>query len=198
MWRIRQYPDIATEGFGNVIENKDQYNSMGQVTKKEISYTSEKHPEQNQSYVEEETVCDSFGNVVSIKDSKGLLSVNAYDEEKNEICSTVSAKGTAYETENRSAHTEDGLKSMELDFYNRCTVTISDNFGNIIVSKDERAGHGQNRIMSMVAVKTRSQKRQKTRRQRKKQATRMSMISMAIQVKWITVSLSTMISVVRS
>lgn len=140
MTLVKNYPDYSTEGFGNVVENKNHFNQIGQVTKKEISACSEKHPQQNQSYVQQETSLDSFGNVICVKDSKGLMSVNTYDEEKNEISSTVSAKGTIYETENRSAHTEDNLKRMDLDFYGRCTVTISDDFGNVIINKDERAG----------------------------------------------------------
>lgn len=136
----KNYPDYSTEGFGNVIENKNQYNQMGQVTKKEISAFSEKHPQQNQSYVQQEMALDSFGNVIRVKDSKGLMSVNTYDEEKNEISSTVSAKDTIYETESVSAHTEDNSKRMDLDFYGRCTVTISDDFGNVIISKNERTG----------------------------------------------------------
>ena len=134
------YPDFSTLGTGNVIENKNQYNEMGQLTKKEISRYSEEHPQQNQSYILQETSCDSFGNVVSGKDENGLLYVYTYDEERNEISSDVSAKGTIYETEELSAHTEDNLKTMSLDRYNRCTVSISDDFGNTIVSKDERAG----------------------------------------------------------
>ncbi len=138
--KTKYYPDFGTEGAGNVIENKSQYNELGQMTKREISRTSEKNPQQNQSYVEQETVCDSFGNIMSVKDQKGLCSVYTYDEERNEVSTDVSAKGTIYETKLQSVQTEDNLKSMNLDMYGRCTVTISDDFGNVIISKDEKAG----------------------------------------------------------
>lgn len=136
----RYYPNYRTEEKGNVIQYNYQYNGMGQLIQKGITRTSEKHPSQNESYVEQVTQYDFFGDVLRITDRNGIVSTYEYDEESGEIVAQTEAKGTIYESTDFSVHTKDNLKSMSLDLFNRCTVHIRDDFGNVVISKDEKAG----------------------------------------------------------
>ncbi len=134
------YPNYRTEGVGSVIQYDYHYNKLGQLGKKEITRISVKHPQQNEHYTEQATEYDFFGNIVSITARNGLVSVYSHDEENGQIISQVEAKDSIYESQDRSVHTEDNLKSMSLDTYNRCTIDFYDDFGNVTISKDEKAG----------------------------------------------------------
>lgn len=134
------YPSCGNGEMGDVIIQNYYYNSLGQNIKETVKKVSARHPEQNESYIEKESSFDSFGNEVSNKDRKGVFSTYTYNEDTNEEMGSVYAKGTAYETSDEACHTEDHLKTMSLDYYNRCTVTQSDSFGNTIISKDEKNG----------------------------------------------------------
>lgn len=136
----KYYPSCSSGDMGNVIQYTTTYNGLGQETKETVQKTSVRHPEQNISYVAEETTYDDFGNVLSSKDRKGLLSTSIYDENTGEEITSTEAKGTAYETSDNTYHTEDNLKTMSLDYYNRCTVNVMDTFSNPIIEKNEKAG----------------------------------------------------------
>lgn len=136
----RVYPDCGAGNMGNVIKRSYLYNSLGQQTKVQVNKTSVKHPEQNVSYVEEEITYDSFGNEISVKDQKGVIAAHTYDQETGEEKSSTNAKGTFYETTDETVYSEDNLKTMDLDYYNRCSVSLKDMQGNIIIRKDEKAG----------------------------------------------------------
>lgn len=136
----KYYPSCSSGELGDVIQYTTTYNGLGQETKEAVKNISARHPEQNISYVAEETTYDDFGNVLSSKDRKGLLSTSIYDENTGEEIASTEAKGTVYETSDNTYHTEDNLKTMSLDYYNRCTVSQMDTFSNLIIEKDEKAG----------------------------------------------------------
>lgn len=136
----KEYPHCGTKEMGDLIQMTYQYNALGQMTKSEVQKTSDKHPEQNQSYVEEENQYDSFGNLLHTKDRNGIQNSITYDEETGEEKSTTDAVGTAFETKEQTYFSDDRQKSMTLDYYGRCTVDILDSFGNTILAKDEKAG----------------------------------------------------------
>ena len=59
------YPSYSTDGEKEVIQNDYTYNSLGQQTKKNVTITSAKRPQDNRTYTEEEVTYDSFGNELS-------------------------------------------------------------------------------------------------------------------------------------
>lgn len=136
----RVYPDCGAGDMGNVIRRTVSYNGFGQQTKVQVDKTSVRHPEQNASYVEEEITYDSFGDIMGRRDINGLLSDYQYEEETGEPICSINAKGTIYETRDDTFYTGDHLKTMQLDYYDRCTVNFFDSFGNTVINKDEKAG----------------------------------------------------------
>ena len=134
------YPSYSTDGEKEVIQNDYTYNSLGQQTKKTITLTSAKRPEDNRTYTEEEVAYDSFGNELSYTDENGLVSKTSYDLETGEETETVNAMGTEYESKDKEYQSADGLKTMTVDDYGRVSIDIRDAFGNTLISKDEAAG----------------------------------------------------------
>lgn len=134
------YPSYSADGEKEVIQNDYTYNSLGQQTKKTVTITSAKRPEDNRTYTEEETTYDSFGNELSYTDENGLVSKTSYDSETGEETETINAVGTEYESKEKEYQSADGLKSMTVDDYGRVSIDIQDAFGNTVVSKDEAAG----------------------------------------------------------
>ena len=134
------YPSYSTDGEKEVIQNDYTYNSLGQQTKKTVTLTSAKRPQDNRTYTEEEVSYDSFGNELSYTDENGLVSKTSYDPETGEETETVNAVGTEYESKEKEYQSADGLKSMTVDDYGRVSIEIQDAFGNTVISKDETAG----------------------------------------------------------
>lgn len=134
------YPSYSTDGEKEVIQNDYTYNSLGQQTKKTVTLTSAKRPQDNRTYTEEEVTYDSFGNELSYTDENGLLSKTSYDPETGEETETINAVGTEYESKDKEYQSADGLKSMTVDDYGRVSIEIQDAFGNTVISKDEAAG----------------------------------------------------------
>lgn len=137
-WKV--YPSCARGEMGDVITYVFYYNALGQNTKTMVNKTSAKHPEQNKVYIEKESSYDSFGNEVGNKDRKGVVSTYTYDQDTSEEVSSVYAKGSMYEITDKTFHTEDNLKTMTLDNYDRCLVNQTDAFGNTVIEKDEKNG----------------------------------------------------------
>lgn len=138
--REKVYPSYNTDGEKEVIQNDYTYNSLGQMTKKDVTLISAKRPDDNRTYTEEEITYDSFGNELSYTDTNGLVSKTSYDPETGEETETVSAAGTGYESRNKEYVSSDGLKTMTQDNYGRVSIEIRDGFGNTVISKDEAAG----------------------------------------------------------
>ena len=69
----KTYPFYNTSEEKEVILNDYTYNSLGQQTKKTVTITSAKRPEDNRTYTEEVNY-DSFGNEISRTDENGLIS----------------------------------------------------------------------------------------------------------------------------
>ena len=134
------YPSYSTDGEKEVIQNDYTYNSLGQQTKKNVTITSAKRPQDNRTYTEEEVTYDSFGNELSYIDENGLVSQTSYDPETGEETETIHAVGTEYESKDKEYVSTDGLKTMTVDNYGRVSIDIQDAFGNTIISKDEAAG----------------------------------------------------------
>lgn len=134
------YPSYSTDGEKEVIQNDYTYNSLGQQTKKNVTITSAKCPQDNRTYTEEEVTYDSFGNELSYIDENGLVSQTSYDPETGEETETIHAVGTEYESKDKEYVSTDGLKTMTVDNYGRVSIDIQDAFGNTIISKDEAAG----------------------------------------------------------
>ena len=134
------YPSYSTDGEKEVIQNDYTYNSLGQQTKKVVTITSAKRPEDNRTYTEEEAAYDSFGNELSYTDENGLVSKTSYDPETGEEVENIHAVGTEYESKEKEYRSADGLKTMTVDEYGRVSIEIQDAFGNTIISKDEAAG----------------------------------------------------------
>ena len=134
------YPSYSTDGEKEVIQNDYTYNSLGQQTKKNVTITSAKRPQDNRTYTEEEVTYDSFGNELSYTDENGLVSQTSYDPETGEETETIHAVGTEYESKDKEYVSTDGLKTMTVDNYGRVSIDIQDAFGNTIISKDEAAG----------------------------------------------------------
>lgn len=134
------YPSYSTDGEKEVIQNDYTYNSLGQQTKKNVTITSAKRPQDNRTYTEEEVTYDSFGNELSYIDENGLVSQTSYDLETGEETETIHAVGTEYESKDKEYVSTDGLKTMTVDNYGRVSIDIQDAFGNTIISKDEAAG----------------------------------------------------------
>lgn len=134
------YPSYSTDGEKEVIQNDYTYNSLGQQTKKNVTITSAKCPQDNRTYTEEEVTYDSFGNELSYIDENGLVSQTSYDPESGEETETIHAVGTEYESKDKEYVSTDGLKTMTVDNYGRVSIDIQDAFGNTIISKDEAAG----------------------------------------------------------
>ncbi len=134
------YPYFDTQGLKEVIENNYTYNAQGQQTKKTVTLTSAKNPEQNRTYMEEEAVYDSFGNIVSETNQDDYTTKYQYDEETGETKHSVEGVGTEYEYSQDKMISGDGLKTMSVDQYNRCMVEFLDAFGNTVVEKDEKSG----------------------------------------------------------
>ena len=133
-------PSYSTDGEKEVIRNDYTYNSLGQQTKKTVTLTSAKRPQDNRTYTEEEVTYDSFGNELSYTDENGLVSKTSYDPETGEETETVHAVGTEYESKEKEYRSADGLKTMTVDEYGRVSIDIQDAFGNTVISKDEAAG----------------------------------------------------------
>ena len=138
--RGKVYPSYSTDGEKEVIQNDYSYNSLGQQTRKTVTITSAKRPQDNRTYTEEETTYDSFGNELSYTDENGLVSKTSYDPETGEETETIHAVGTEYESKEKEYQSVDGLKTMTVDEYGRVTIDIQDAFGNTLISKDEAAG----------------------------------------------------------
>ena len=138
--QAKVYPSYSTDGEKEAIQNDYTYNSLGQQTKKTVTLTSAKRPQDNRTYTEEETTYDSFGNELTYTDENGLVTKTAYDEETGEETETVSAVGTGCESKEKSYQSADGLKTMTVDDYGRVSIDIQDAFGNTVISKDEAAG----------------------------------------------------------
>ncbi len=134
------YPSYSADGNKEVIQNDYTYNSLGQQTKKTVTLTSAKRPQDNCTYTEEEVTYDSFGNELSFTDENGLVSKTSYDPETGEETETINAVGTEYESKDKQYQSADGLKTMTVDDYGRVSIDIQDAFGNTIISKDEAAG----------------------------------------------------------
>lgn len=134
------YPSYSIDGEKEVIQNDYTYNNLGQQIKTTVTLTSAKNPADNRSYVEEETIYDSFGNEISYTDENGLTLKTSYDPETGEETETVNAVGTEYETTDKEYISVDTLKTMSLDDYGRVSIDIKDAFGNTVISKDEAAG----------------------------------------------------------
>ena len=134
------YPSYSTDGEKEAIRNDYTYNSLGQQTKKTVTLTSAKRPQDNRTYTEEEVTYDSFGNELSHTDENGLVSKTSYDPETGEETETVNAVGTEYESKDKEYRSADGLKTMTVDEYGRVSIDIQDAFGNTVISKDEAAG----------------------------------------------------------
>ena len=134
------YPSYSTDGEKEAIRNDYTYNSLGQQTKKTVTLTSAKRPQDNRTYTEEEVTYDSFGNELSYTDENGLVSKTSYDPETGEETETVHAVGTEYESKEKEYRSADGLKTMTVDEYGRVSINIQDAFGNTVISKDEAAG----------------------------------------------------------
>ena len=69
----KTYPFYNTSEEKEVILNDYTYNSLGQQTKKTVTITSARRPEDNRTYTEEVNY-DSFGNEISRTDENGLIS----------------------------------------------------------------------------------------------------------------------------
>ena len=134
------YPSYSTDGEKEVIQNDYTYNSLGQQTKKTVTLTSARRPQDNRTYTEEETTYDSFGNELTYTDENGLISQTSYDPETGEETETIHAVGTEYESKDKEYRSTDGLKTMTVDEYGRVSIDIQDAFGNTVISKDEAAG----------------------------------------------------------
>ena len=138
--QAKVYPSYSTDGEKEVIQNDYTYNSLGQQTKKTVTLTSAKRPQDNRTYTEEEVSYDSFGNELSHTDENGLVSKTSYDPETGEETETINAVGTEYESKDKEYQSADGLKTMSVDDYGRVSIDIQDGFGNTVISKDEAAG----------------------------------------------------------
>ena len=135
----KTYPFYNTSEEKEVILNDYTYNSLGQQTKKTVTITSAKRPEDNRTYTEEVNY-DSFGNEISRTDENGLISKTSYDPETGKETETINAVGTEYESKDKEYQSADGLKTMTVDEYGRVSIEIQDAFGNTVISKDEAAG----------------------------------------------------------
>ena len=96
----KTYPFYNTSEEKEVILNDYTYNSLGQQTKKTVTITSAKRPEDNRTYTEEVNY-DSFGNEISRTDENGLISKNSYDPETGKETETINAVGTEYESKDK-------------------------------------------------------------------------------------------------
>ena len=134
------YPSYSTDGEKEVIQNDYTYNSLGQQTKKSVTITSAKRPQDNRTYTAEKVTYDSFGNELSYTDENGLTSQTSYDPETGDETETINAVGTEYESKDTEYVSTDGLKTMTVDNYGRVSIEIQDAFGNTVISKDEAAG----------------------------------------------------------
>ena len=135
----KTYPFYNISEEKEVILNDYTYNSLGQQTKKTVTITSAKRPEDNRTYTEEVNY-DSFGNEISRTDENGLISKTSYDPETGKETETINAVGTEYESKDKEYQSADGLKTMTVDEYGRVSIEIQDAFGNTVISKDEAAG----------------------------------------------------------
>ena len=134
------YPSYSSDGEKEAIQNDYTYNSLGQQTKKTVTLTSARRPQDNRTYTEEETTYDSFGNELTCTDENGLVTKTAYHADTGEETETVNAVGTEYESKEKEYRSADGLKTMTVDEYGRVSIDIQDAFGNTVISKDEAAG----------------------------------------------------------
>ena len=110
----KTYPFYNTSEEKEVILNDYTYNSLGQQTKKTVTITSAKRPEDNRTYTEEVNY-DSFGNEISRTDENGLISKTSYDPETGKETETINAVGTEYESKDKEYQSADGLKTMTVD-----------------------------------------------------------------------------------
>lgn len=134
------YPSYSRDEKKESIQYDYTYNSLGQQTKTEVTITSARYPEQNQTYTQETITYDSFGNELSYKNEKGVITRTTYEEETGENLECVTTAGTGQETSSREYRSADTLKRMTVDEAGRVSIAIEDSFGNTIVSKDEKGG----------------------------------------------------------
>lgn len=138
--RTIEYPQYNTDGKQEKIQYNYTYNSFGQQIKTEKEVWSEKNPKQNSKVVMAENTYDNFGNELSNIDENGLKAVYSYNGDTGEAEKMVNAVGTQYESEEDEYISEDSLKTMTIDSFNRCSVEIMDAFGNTVIAKDEKEG----------------------------------------------------------
>lgn len=134
------YPSFETDGEQESIKNDYNFNSLGQMVKKTVTVMSEKNSEDNNTYVEEETSYDSFGNELTYIDEDGNISKITYDADTGAVFEEIDSLGTSFESYNREYISTDGLKTMKVDNYGRVTIDIRDGFGNTVIYKDEASG----------------------------------------------------------
>ncbi|MCH5252899.1 MAG: RHS repeat protein, partial [Lachnospiraceae bacterium] len=134
------YPMYVTSGTNESIRYEYTYNALGQQTETTKTVQSKQYPKQNGTIVMDETTYDSFGNELSSVDEKGMKMTYRYDEQTGEESGSVTAVGTEQESGNNTYTSDDFLKTMTLDSYDRCTVEINDALGNTLIEKDEKAG----------------------------------------------------------
>lgn len=140
------YPYYETEGTEESIRFDYSYNKLGQFTKENVDVSSKKKPAWNMTYIEEEKTFDSFGNELTYTDRSGLTISSEYNENTGEEIKSVDAVGTDYESTDNTITSEDKLKTMTIDNYDRCVVEIRDVFGSTVLEKDEKAGTWTERI----------------------------------------------------
>lgn len=140
------YPCYGTEGTGEAVQYDYTYNKLGQFTKENVDIDSKKNATWNTTYIEEEKTFDSFGNELTYTDRSGLTTSSEYDENTGEEIKSVDAVGTDYESTDNTITSEDKLKTMVIDHYDRCAVEIRDAFGSTVLEKDEKAGTWTERI----------------------------------------------------
>lgn len=126
-----------------------------------VTLTSAKRPQDNRTYIEEETTYDSFGNELTYTNENGLLSQTVYDPETGEETETTDAVGTEYESKDKEYRSEDGLKTMTVDNYGRVSIEIQDAFGNTVISRMRQQAHGQKASMSMAEKKMKVKRAQR-------------------------------------
>lgn len=134
------YPEYVFHGTKEKVQFDYTYDAAGQQTKAVKTIQSARNPKQNGTWIIEESAYDYFGNELSNIDENGIKTVYTYNEETGEEERSVSSPGTQYESREITHNSEDALKTMTLDYYNRCTVEMKDAFGNTVISKEEKEG----------------------------------------------------------
>lgn len=133
------YPRFENSGIKEFVKKRYEYNSLGQRFKENIEIHSDIDSSQNRSYTNEELTYDSFGNELTCTDMEGTITNYTYDE-NGDIITTTDAVGTDFESKNKEYKSEDSLKTMFIDEFGMCDIEISDSFGNVVISKNEKSG----------------------------------------------------------